>query len=166
MAVKWSTKKNELPKIEMSLKSMRGKKVQIGCFEGSHVWLAGIHEYGCNIAVTPAMRAHLRNRGLCLKKGTTQIRIPERAFLRNGHDENAERIITQTERMVSMVIAGKKSPEDMLNECGRQMSTAIKKYAGTTKANHPFTIEQKGSSKPLTGSSGALIEGITWKVEG
>lgn len=111
------------------------------------------------------MRAYLHAQGLHLKDDTKVIKIPERAFLRNGHDENADRIITQTERMISMVVAGKKSVDDMLNECGRQFATAIKEYMGETKANHPFTIEQKGSSTPLTGATGALVNSIDWEVE-
>lgn len=165
MAVKWTTKKNRLPEIEKSAIGMKNKKVKIGAMKGAHQWLAGIHEYGCNIPVTPKMRAYLHAQGLHLKDSTTVIKIPERAFLRNGHDENAERIITQTERMISMVVSGKKSVDDMLNECGRQFATAIKEYMGQTEANHPFTIEQKGSSTPLTGSTGALVESIDWEVE-
>jgi hypothetical protein len=112
------------------------------------------------------MRAFLHREGLHLSENTTVIKIPERAFLRNGHDENAERIITQTERMISLVVSGKISVDKMLDECGKQFATAIKDYASTTQANHPFTVERKGSSTPLTGSTGALINSITWKVEG
>ena len=165
MGVKWSTKKNKIPEIETSMNGLQGKSVKIGSMKGSHAWLAGIHEYGCNIPVTDKMRAYLRGQGLYLKKDTKVIKIPERAFLRNGHDENVDRILTQTERMIGLVVAGKYSVDKMLDECGKQFATAIKEYMGQTEANHPFTIAQKGSSTPLTGTSGALVESIDWEVE-
>ena len=129
------------------------------------VRLAGIHEYGCNIPVTPKMRAFLHSQGLHLKDSTTHIRIPERSFLRTGHDKNADRIINQTERALSQVIAGKMSVDTMLDMCGQQFATAIKTYMRETDPNHPFTVKQKGSSTPLA-STGGLIGSITWKVEG
>lgn len=165
MAVKYKVKKDRLPEIETSLRGMSGKKVNIGALQGSNAWLAGIHEYGVNIAITPKMRAWLHYNGLHVKESTTHIKIPERAFLRNGHDENADRIITQTERLISLVLSGKLSPDAMLDECGRQFATAIKEYMSHTQANHPFTVDRKGSSTPLTGTTGGLVESITWEVE-
>ena len=113
------------------------------------------------------MRAFLHHQGLHLKASTTEIRIPERSFLRTGHDENADRILTQTERAISQVIAGKMSVDDMLDLCGQQFATAIKQYMRdlSSPANHPYTVEQKGSSNPLV-DTGGLIESITWEVEG
>ena len=55
MGVKWKTVKNEFPKMEQSIKSLSGKKVNVGVLGGEHAWLAGIHEYGCKIPVTPKM---------------------------------------------------------------------------------------------------------------
>lgn len=113
------------------------------------------------------MRAFLHSQGLHLKKSTTHIKIPERSFLRNGHDDNADRVLKQTERALGQVIAGKMSEDDVLDLYGEQMATAIKNYMRdlSTPANHPFTIEQKGSSNPLVGTSGDLIESITWRKE-
>jgi hypothetical protein len=45
MGVKWKTKKNNLPYIEDSLKSMHGKTVEVGA-NWANAWLANIHEYG------------------------------------------------------------------------------------------------------------------------
>lgn len=165
MAVKVTTKVNKIPELQTGLKGMKGKSVKIGAFKGDHAWLAGIHEYGVDIEVTPKMRAYLHTQGLHLKDSTTHIKIPERAFLRNGHDENAERIIKQTERLIPLVTSGKMSVDNILDECGRQFVTAIKEYMGQTKANHPFTIEQKGTSTPLTGTTGGLVNSIDWEVE-
>lgn len=166
MGVTWKTKVNKLPQIEKSLKGLEGKHVEIGAFNGEHAWLAGIHEYGLNIEVTPKMRAYLHGQGLHLKDTTQYIKIPERAFLRNGHDENAKRIMKQTERALSAVINGSMSVDEMLDLCGQQFATAIKDYMSKTEPNHPFTIEQKGSSTPLTGKTGGLVESIDWRIEG
>lgn len=166
MGVKWKTKTNKLPELEMSLKGLKNKKVKVGALKGNHAWLAGIHEYGVRIKVTPKMRAFLHYQGLHLKDSTTEIVIPERSFLRTGHDENADRIIKQTERALGQVVAGEMSVDDMLDLYGQQMATAIKTYIRdiSTPPNHPYTIEQKGSSNPLV-DSGGLVESITWKVE-
>lgn len=112
------------------------------------------------------MRAYLHSHGLHLKDSTTIIKIPERSFLRTGHDENADRIIEQTERAIGQVVDGKMSVDDMLDLCGQQFCTAIKKRIVeiSTPPNHPYTIEQKGSSNPLV-DTGGLVESITWKVE-
>ncbi len=112
------------------------------------------------------MRKWLHYNGLHVKDSTKYIRIPERAFLRGGHDANANRILKQTKRALPLVISGKMSADDLCNLYGQQMTTAIKKYMGKTEPNHPFTIDRKGSSKPLTGSTGGLVESISWEVEG
>lgn len=167
MGVKWTTKTNDLPEIAKTLTALNGKSVKVGAFEGENAWLAGIHEYGCNITVTPKMRAFLHANGLHLSDSTRVIRIPERSFLRTGHDANADRILKQTERALGQVIAGKMSIDDMLDLYGEQMATAIKTFARDlrTPPNHPYTIDKKGSSNPLV-DTGQMIESITWKKEG
>ena len=167
MGVKWTTKTNKLPQIKKSLETIGGKQVKVGVFNGEHAWLAGIHEYGCRIPVTPKMRAFLHGQGLHLNPNTTEIVIPERSFIRNGHDANIDRVINQTERAIIQVLAGKMSRDDLCDLCGEQLATAIKTYARNLSKpkNHPYTVEQKGSSNPLV-DTGDMIEHIDWKVEG
>ena len=166
MGVKWVTKTNKLPDISKIATTLSGRTVEVGALAGDHKWLAGIHEYGCDIPVTPKMRAFLHANGLHLSQNTTVIRIPERSFIRTGHDANVERIIKQTERALGQVIAGKMSVDDMLDLYGQQMATAIKLYMRDLKTppNHPYTIEQKGSSNPLI-DTGELLESITWRKD-
>lgn len=164
MSVKYKTQNNKFPEIEETLKSLNNKKVKIGALKGEHAWLAGIHEYGCNIPVTDKMRKFLHKQGLHLKSTTKFIKIPERSFIRTGHDKNANKIMKQTERALSQVIDGKMSVDDMLDLCGEQFATAIKSYMRDTESNHPFTVEQKGSSTPLV-DTGGLLESITWIKE-
>lgn len=164
--MKHTTKVDKLTQMQVQLEGMKGRKIKVGALQGDHAWLAGIHEYGCRIPVTPKMRAFLHHQGLHLKASTTEIVIPERSFLRNGHDANIDRVMEQTNRAVSLVAAGKMSVDDLLDLCGQQLATAIKTYARDldTPANHPYTVDQKGSSNPLV-STGGLIESITWKKD-
>lgn len=87
--------------------------------------------------------------------------------MRSSHDENADRILKQTERALGQVLAGKMSIDDMLDLYGQQMATAIKKYMRDLKnpPNHPYTIAKKGSSNPLV-DTGQLIESIVWRTTG
>lgn len=168
MAIKHKTKKDELSKIIKKVQGIGERSIEVGALQGDHAWLAAIHEYGCKIEVTPKMRAFLHSQGLHLKASTEFIVIPERSFIRAGHDENIDRVMKQTERAISLVISGKMTVDDMLDLCGEQLATAIKQYAVKlrTPPNHPFTIEQKGSSNPLV-DTGRMIESITWrKVRG
>ena len=96
---------------------------------------------------------------------TKSVKIPERSFLRTGHDKNADRIMKQTDRAISLVVDGKMSVDDMLDMLGEQFATAIKEYMGQTKPNSELTIKMKGSSTPLTGLTGALVNSITWEKE-
>lgn len=97
---------------------------------------------------------------------TPSVTIPERSFLRTGHDKNVNRIIEQTERAIGQVIAGKMTVDDVLDLYGQQMSTAIKDYMRdlSTPPNSSATILAKGSSNPLI-DTGNLLESITWKKE-
>jgi phage gpG-like protein len=166
MGVKWKTTIDKLPQMTTTAEAIGTRKVKVGAFNGENAWLAGIHEYGCTITVTPKMRAFLHRQGLHLKDSTKVIKIPERSFLRTGHDENVDRIIAQTERALGQVLAGKMSVDDMLDLYGEQMATAIKKRIRdiSNPPNHPYTVEQKGSSNPLV-STGGLVESISYKKE-
>ena len=166
MKIKYKTKVDKMTEIAAQLQGLKGRKVIVGALQGNSAWLAGIHEYGCNIPVTPKMRAFLHSQGLHLKASTTVIKIPERSFLRSGHDAHVDRVMTQTERALSQVVAGKMSVDDMLDLCGEQFATAIKTYMRdlSNPANHPYTVEQKGSSNPLI-DTGGLLESITWEVK-
>lgn len=164
MGVKYTTKFNKLSRMITSIEGMRNRTVEVGALQGDNAWLASIHEFGCDIPVTDKMRAFLHSQGLHLKASTTHIRIPERSFLRSGHDENIDRIMKQTERAICLVLDGKMSVDDMLDLYGQQMATAIKLYMRDLRdpANHPFTIDQKGSSNPLI-DTGGMLESITWR---
>lgn len=167
MGVKWKTKKNEFPKIEASVKQLNGKKVSVGVLGGGEQsWLASIHEYGCIIEVTDKMRKYLAANGLYLKKTTTHITIPERAFLRNGYDESKDEVIDKAEAVLGDVVGGTMSSNQLFELVGLLLKSKIQDYARDLDSppNHPFTTKRKGSSNPLV-DSGSMIGAISYKVE-
>ena len=167
MGVKWKTTKNDFPKMQARLEQLDGKKVSVGVLGGGEqTWLASIHEYGCRIEVTPKMRNYLAATGLHLKKTTTHITIPERAFLRNGYDENKDDVIKKAEAVLGDVIGGSMSTDQFFELIGLLMKSRIQDYARDLDSppNHPYTADRKGSSNPLV-HSGDMIGAISYKVE-
>lgn len=112
------------------------------------------------------MRKFLASQGLHLKKTTTHITIPERAFLRNGYDENKDEVIRKAEALIGDVVGGTMTAEQLFEVVGLLLSGKIKDYATALDSppNHPFTVKRKGSSNPLV-STGDMIGSITYKVE-
>ena len=166
MKAKYKAGKDDLFSVEKTVKALNRKKVNVGCLEGSHAWLAAIHEYGCRINVTPKMRAYLHSQGFHLKKSTTTIVIPERSFIRAGYDKSQKKVLDKTEALVADVVNGKMSEEQFLKTVGIFLSSEIKEYATNlnSPSNHPFTQSQKGSSNPLW-DTGQMIRGITYEVK-
>ena len=110
------------------------------------------------------MRKYLAAQGLYLKSSTKYITIPERSFLRTGHDENADKVLKNASMALGQVIDGKMSIDTFLDSCGQMLADKIKLHIRDLKSppDHPYTIEQKGSSNPLV-DTGGLIESITWE---
>ena len=163
--VKWSTKKDGFPAMLKGIKAVSGKFIEVGAFHGEHAWLAGIHEYGLDIEVTPKMRAYLHYHGLHLHPDTTHIHIPERSFLRAGYDENKKEVLNHAKRLAAAVAAGRLSADDMFDMIGTELADMIKDYATDldSPGNHGFTIGNKGSSNPLV-DTGDMIGGIDWRM--
>lgn len=166
MSVKIKTTKNKFPEMIKTAKALNRRKVNAGVLKGDHSWLASIHEYGCNIRVTDKMRAFLHSKGIHLKKSTTVIKIPERSFLRSGHDTYIDEVMEKSDKLISLVIGGQMSEEQLFKAVGEMLATKIKTYARdlTSPPNSEFTIEEKGSSNPLV-DTGNMIEGISYEVE-
>ena len=162
MGVKHKTIKNDFPSMVKRIEALDGEGVEVGVFKGEHAWLASIHEYGCNIPVTPKMRKFLAAKGLHLKKSTSHIKIPERSFLRTGYDTNRDAVIRKAGLLIADVVAGNMSADGCLKGVGLELSSKIKDYATdlSSPGNHPFTMSEKGSSNPLV-DTGNMIGGIT-----
>ncbi len=165
MGVKYKTVKNKFPDMIKSLEVLNGRKINVGCIKGDSQWLAAIHEYGCNITVTPKMRAYLHHKGIHLKPTTKVIRIPERSFLRAGHDAHIDDVMNKASKLLGQVLSGKMSEDQLLKFVGLALSSKIKTYARelSSPPNSSFTVEQKGSSNPLV-DTGNMIGGISFEV--
>lgn len=165
MAVKLKTTLNKLPEMQATVEALDGKKVKVGV-TGEQAWLAGIHEYGCKITVTPKMRKWLAANGLHLKPTTTHITIPERSFLRGGFDNCHDEIVKKASSVLPLVVEGKMQENEFIELIGTLFRDRVKDYAVDLRdpPNHPFTVERKNSSNPLV-STGDMINAIDYEVE-
>lgn len=166
MGVKVTIKTDKLKSMQKATEKLKGKTVEVGIFGGEEAWLAAIHEYGCNIKVTPKMRAYLHTQGLHLKESTEYIKIPERAFIRNGYDKGIGEVEKMIDQVLGLVLEDKMDSDEFLKTVGLLLSSKIKDYAVELKIpkNHEFTIERKGSSNPLV-DTGDMIGAITYRVK-
>lgn len=165
--------KNRLPEIITNCKKISGKKIWVGIEPGKMSSdgeltlqaLASIHEYGCRINVTPKMRAYLHRQGLHLKETTTTIVIPERSFIRAGYDQNEKSFLKFVESQLENALFKGHSIDTFLSVCADQLAGDIQEFAVdlSSPKNHPFTVEQKGSSNPLV-DTGEMIRAIKGKV--
>lgn len=167
MGVKYRTDRDNFPAVQKATQALSGKVVKVGVFGGEHEWLAGIHEYGCKIPVTDKMRAYLHSIGIHLKKSTTVVVIPERSFIRAGHDERAADVLKEVERVLPDVLAGTMDEDTYCRMVGELLSSEIKDFAIQLKdpPNSSWTIANKGSSNPLI-DTGDMVGHITYRVEG
>lgn len=199
MGVQWKTKKNKFPEMERAAVQLNGRRVNVGVY-GEQAWLAGIHEYGCDIVPKKAkyltvpcnpkakgkrardfknlffVQAKSGEKFLARPVGkdrfevmfwlTRKVHIPERAFLRNGYDENIDRICQHTETMLPSVLSGKMKVQNLCKSLGLELSSAIKDYARNLQdpPDTWATIETKGSSNPLV-DTGDMIGSITYEVQ-
>lgn len=164
MGVKHKTVKDEFPRMKKNMEVLNGEGVEVGVIKGEHTWLAAIHEYGCDIQITPRMRKFLHFKGLHVKEGTTHIKIPERSFLRSGYDENRDVVMKHARLLMADVVDGSISPDACMEAVGIELSSKIKDYAVDLKspANHEYTLEHKNTSNPLV-KTGDMVGGITWR---
>ena len=166
MGFSCKTKFDHTDKMRKAAKSLDGVKVYAGVLTGEHQWLAGIHEYGAKIPVTPKMRAYLSSIGVHLKKTTSVIVIPERSFLRSGYDTNRDKIMRKADDLLPDVLVGSLDPEKYFEIVGTQLRDAIKEYAielsDPPKVDWPTRSAK--SNNPLV-DTGDMVNGIEYEVE-
>lgn len=125
--------------------------------------LALIQEYGRVITVTPRMRSYLKFKGLNV--GTSVV-IPPRPFMAQSFENNQVELESITEQLENEILTKKKTMDLALNQIGLIHVDQIKNTIrnGDFEENHPFTIEQKKSSKPLI-DTGQMINSVTYEVK-
>lgn len=166
MGFKMKNVKDLTDKMVATAKVLDGTKVSVGVLSGEHQWLAAIHEYGCTIKVTPAMRAYLHSIGVHLRKSTTQIVIPERSFLRAGYDQNRDDVLKQAEKVLPDVLIGTMSEDQYFKLVGMTLRDAIKEYAVdlSSPPKKPWPTRDPAKNNPLI-ETGAMVNGIEYEVE-
>lgn len=97
---------------------------------------------------------------------TESVKIPERSFLRAGHDAYIDDVMNKSDKLIGQVVNGKMSEEELLNHIGKILASKIKTYARdlADPPNSSITTNNKGSSNPLV-KTGNMIEGISFEVE-
>lgn len=156
---------NRIPEIIKTMNELDGQKMHVGVLgEGEQQMIAAVHEYGTRMTVTKKQRGFLHHKGLHVGKTIT---IPERSFIRAGWDANEKEVMDKCEEMIPELISKGISVSTYLDAIGQESADRIKDFAVDLKnpANHPFTIEQKGSSNPLVGKTGGLIGAITYEIK-
>jgi len=158
--------KNNFPKAIRASEELDGKIIDVGVLQDGQIgMIAAVQEFGANVPVTPKMRGYLASQGLYLKATTTQIRIPERSFIRAGWDQNEPDIVQKYADLLGVAVARGVSPDALLDALGLESQGALQQFARDLRspANHPFTVKQKGSSNPLV-DTGNLIANIEYEV--
>ncbi len=158
------TDQNDLPKIVASLRDMAEHEVEIGIFGDEAEQPVGdssitmrdlaviLHE-GCEIRVTPKMRAYLHSMGLHLRADTKAIHIRPRPYLDPILDdiEAAGHRILQAGIDQAIANPGVILSQETWHRVGETVIGMIRKSMIDLRepANHPFTIKMKGSTNPL-----------------
>lgn len=157
--------------IVRDVKQLKNKAVNAGLFGQGNpdvnlAYRGAIQEYGVEINVTEKMRNYLKTIGLFLKAETTKITIPPRPFTRQAFDKNIQKMSNNIQRWFTLMIENKISSRKFLELIGVMNQGYIRQsiVQGKWKENHPITIQQKGSSRPLI-SSGEMMQGVTYKIE-
>ena len=167
MSIKYKVVTNDFPSMEHTLQKLSNRKVNVGHLDGGEqAWLAAIHEYGCNIKITPKMRVWLHAHGLHVKDSTTEIIIPERSFLRSGFDQYHEDVINLNQAAFKECLEDG-DVEVYLESVGQMLRDKIVDFAVDLQdpPKHPFTLDANpGKTNPLI-VTGDMIQALTYEVE-
>lgn len=92
-------------------------------------------------------------------------RIPARPFMTTTYDENRTKLNGIIGREYDKIIQGKSTVYKSLNALGLYYEGLVKQKIRSirTPPNSPYTIAQKGSSKPLI-DFGQMISAVTYEV--
>lgn len=123
------TDENRIPELVQQLESLKKRKVEMGIVapSGDKMYMiAWVHEFGIDIFVTPKMRGWFLGQGMPLKKNTTHITIPERAYFRTGIYKHNSGIYMKMENIVEQILAGKKTSYEAFDEIGEFASEKVK----------------------------------------
>lgn len=159
---------NNIPKYLDMMNGLLANQIHIGIFgadDSQILMIASVNEFGCSITVTPKMRAYLHSQGMHLKASTTEIKIPERSFVRSGFDDREKDIQSRAIKLLKKVLRMELDIDTFFSLIGQRIVDELQQYMTSIDkpANHPYTTEHKESSNPLV-DSGRMRDSITYKV--
>lgn len=169
MRVTKKVKEDNINKLKEIITRLSTATIKVGIFgdSGSEIlMIASVQEFGCDINITPKMRAWLHYNGLHVKDTTTSIHIPERSFMRKSAEKVSE-INDLVVEGINEVLTFTLDVNTFLNRIGQSLADLAKLTLTEVSSppNHPFTIERKGGkSNPLI-NTGTLRESIVYKIE-
>ncbi|WP_205651882.1 hypothetical protein [Bacillus infantis] len=158
-----------MDKVKRTLRDLKMNDIKVGVFgsdDSDMVMIAGVHEYGTDITVTPKMRAWFAANGFPLKKETTTITIPERSFIRSGFDENIDEIFNKMKQLLPQVLEQEVDTRIFMDMIGLEFAGMIQKKLRDLRdpENSDMTVQRKGSSNPLF-DKGRLVGSIRHEVD-
>lgn len=152
---------------QLTIISKRVIKVGILGKAGSKIlMIANVNEFGINIKVTPKMRGYLASQGLFLKKTTTEIKIPERSFIRKTAYEKEKDIIKFLNKQFDLLFNKKTDANKILRSTGEYCVgiTKVMLVSVREPKNHPLTLKGKApKTNPLI-NTGTLVNRISYKI--
>lgn len=129
--------------------------------------VALIHEYGCKIKVTDNMRRYsfipeIKKR---ISKDTTEIVIPERAFIRVGRANTIDDVFLFMKANVHRVLSTYEwTPQRFMEEAGQRAVELLTSTLGHGLPPKKDLSKKAGDSDATLIGSGALRSHITYRV--
>jgi hypothetical protein len=150
------------------LGEIRKRRIEVGIFgekDSFMAMIAKVNEFGVSIEVTDAMRRWFSAQGYPLSKDTTEIKIPERAFVRDGFDSNVNKMQKYAIQQLQLVVEFKITTDQFYDKVGQYFTSRLKEYLTdlSDPANSQMTKDKKDSSNPLIDTT-RLRNSITYKV--
>lgn len=158
-------------RIKKDALSMKNIEIRVGLFgdgnspKNNLAYRGVVQELGAKIKITPKMRNFLKTIGIFVSSSTDYIIIPKRPFMRTAFDTKEKQLQRAGLIWYKQLLEGKITLKQFLDKLGvlhtNQIKTTITSF--NWKANHPRTIAQKNSSKPLI-DSGEMRNSIEHRI--
>lgn len=160
-----------LDKVAEELNYLKTHVVIIGFFGSNDSKLLTIvraNEFGAHIQPKNGQYLYVPYKGDDGKKHfykLKEVNIPARPFIRNAARDNRKKYKQYITLGVKMIIEGKKTGEQLLNELGRMGVAYIQNSSRKLyqPKNAPLTIANKKSDNPLV-DTGELQRKVTYKI--
>lgn len=158
---------NNVPKLLQELNRITRHTIEIGLFGEDNaelLMIATVHEYGATIQVTPKMRAYMAYQGMPLKASTTEIKIPERSFMRAAWESQLTDKLNEIARKSFNDIAiGRLRTDQFLEKIGKVCVKEVQDYMHSLKQPSLASNNENPSNNPLV-NTGELKGAVTYKI--